>query len=44
MMSPDDLDLHKPDSFKGNTVGDNTNKHLARHPRNLDDEKPLYPL
>ena len=22
----------KPDSFKGYTVGDNTNKHLSKHP------------
>jgi predicted TIM-barrel fold metal-dependent hydrolase len=34
----------KPDSFKGYTVGDNTNKHLARHPWRLDDEKLLYPF
>ena len=34
----------KPDSFKGYTVGDNTNKDLARHPWRLDDEKLLYPF
>ena len=34
----------KPDSFKGYTVGDNTNKHLSRHPWRLDDEKLLYPF
>ena len=34
----------KPDSFKGYTVGDNTNKQLARHPWRLDDEKLLYPF
>jgi predicted TIM-barrel fold metal-dependent hydrolase len=34
----------KPDSFKGYTVGDNTNKQLARHPWHLDDEKLLYPF
>jgi len=34
----------KPDSFKGYTVGDNTNKHLARHPWRMDDEKLLYPF
>jgi uncharacterized protein len=34
----------KPDSFKGYTVGDNTNKHLANHPWRLDDEKLLYPF
>ena len=39
-----DLELLKPDSFKGYTVGDNTNKHLARHPWHLDDEKLMYPF
>ena len=39
-----DLETLKPDSFKGYTVGDNTNKHLARHPWRLDDEKLLYPF
>lgn len=39
-----DLELLQPDSFKGYTVGDNTNKHLARHPWHLDDEKLLYPF
>jgi predicted TIM-barrel fold metal-dependent hydrolase len=34
----------RPDSFKGYTVGDNTNKHLARHPWRMDDEKLLYPF
>jgi hypothetical protein len=34
----------KPDSFKGYTVGDNTNKDLARHPWRIDDEKLLYPF
>jgi len=33
----------KPDSWKGYTVGDNTNKHLSRHPYRLDDEKLMYP-
>ena len=33
----------KPDSWKGYTVGDNTNKHLAKHPFRLDDEKLVYP-
>jgi predicted TIM-barrel fold metal-dependent hydrolase len=32
------------DSFKGYTVGDNTNKHLAQHPWRMDDEKLLYPF
>ena len=39
-----DYETLKPDSFKGYTVGDNTNKHLARHPWHLDDEKLLYPF
>ncbi len=39
-----DLEVLKPDSFKGYTVGDNTNKNLARHPWKLDDEKLLYPF
>ena len=34
----------KPDSFKGYTVGDNTNKHLSKHPWRMDDEKLLYPF
>jgi hypothetical protein len=34
----------KPDSLKGYTVGDNTNKHLSKHPWRLDDEKLLYPM
>ncbi len=34
----------KPDSFKGYTVGDNTNKKLSRHPWRMDDEKLLYPF
>ncbi len=33
----------RPDSWKGYTVGDNTNKQLARHPFRLDDEKLMYP-
>lgn len=39
-----DLETLRPDSFKGYTVGDNTNKHLAKHPWHLDDEKLLYPF
>ena len=38
------IDQLKPDSFKGYTVGDNTNKDLARHPWRMDDEKLLYPF
>ena len=34
----------KPDSFKGYTIGDNTNKHMAQWPWRLDDEKLLYPF
>jgi len=34
----------KPDSFKGYTIGDNTNKNLSKHPWRLDDEKLLYPF
>ncbi len=40
----EDIEKLQPDSFKGYTVGDNTNKHLARHPWHLDDEKLLYPF
>src|SRR5215470_8659388 len=29
----------KPDSMKGYTIGDNTNKNLSKHPWHLDDEK-----
>ena len=39
-----DYETLKPDSFKGYTVGDNTNKHLSKHPWHLDDEKLLYPF
>ena len=39
-----DLEVLQPDSFKGYTVGDNTNKQLARHPWRIDDEKLLYPF
>ncbi|HYB70262.1 MAG TPA: amidohydrolase family protein [Candidatus Bathyarchaeia archaeon] len=34
----------KPDSFKGYTIGDNTNKQLSKHPWRMDDEKLLYPF
>jgi predicted TIM-barrel fold metal-dependent hydrolase len=37
-------DKLKPDSWKGYTIGDNTNKHLAKHPFRLDDEKIMYPF
>jgi predicted TIM-barrel fold metal-dependent hydrolase len=32
----------KPESIKGYTVGDNTNKDHARHPWRMDDEKITY--
>lgn len=38
-----DIEVHKPDSMKGYTIGDNTNKKLSRHPWHLDDEKLAYP-
>jgi len=34
----------RPDAWKGYTIGDNTNKHLSKHPWRLDDEKILYPF
>jgi predicted TIM-barrel fold metal-dependent hydrolase len=33
----------KPDSIKGYTIGDNTNKPMARWPWRMDDEKITYP-
>jgi predicted TIM-barrel fold metal-dependent hydrolase len=33
----------KPDSMKGYTIGDNTNKDLSKHPWRLDDETLVYP-
>lgn len=41
----DDLDAalsHKPDSMKGYTVGDNTNKDTSHYPWRMDDEKLTY--
>ena len=32
----------KPDSFKGYTIGDNTNKHLSKYPWRMDDETVAY--
>ena len=32
----------KPDSFKGYTVGDNTNKAVGKYPWRMDDEKVTY--
>ncbi len=37
------VELYKPDSWKGYTIGDNTHKDMARHPWKLDDEKLAYP-
>jgi uncharacterized protein len=42
--SQSDFEKLRPDSFKGYTVGDNTNKHLAKYPYRLDDEKVMYPF
>ena len=33
----------KPDSMKGYTIGDNTNKDMSKHPWRMDDEKLVYP-
>src|SRR5438552_12232346 len=38
------IEVYKPDSWKGYTVGDNTNKDHANHPYHLDDEKLMYPF
>ncbi len=38
-----DIATLRPDSMKGYTVGDNTNKDLSKHPWLLDDEKLVYP-
>ncbi len=37
------IEVGKPDSWKGYTVGDNTHKELSNHPYRLDDEKLMYP-
>jgi uncharacterized protein len=34
----------KPDSFKGYTIGDNTNKNLSKHPWRMDDDTLVYPF
>jgi predicted TIM-barrel fold metal-dependent hydrolase len=34
----------KPDSWKGYTVGDNTNKNVGKYPWRMDDEKVTYPF
>jgi predicted TIM-barrel fold metal-dependent hydrolase len=38
------IEVHKPDSWKGYTIGDNTHKELAHYPYRLDDEKLMYPF
>ena len=38
-----DIEVHKPDSMKGYTIGDNSHKDLSKHPWHLDDEKLVYP-
>jgi predicted TIM-barrel fold metal-dependent hydrolase len=38
-----DAETLRPDAWKGYTVGDNTNKQLARHPWRMDDERITYP-
>jgi predicted TIM-barrel fold metal-dependent hydrolase len=37
------IEVYKPDSWKGYTIGDNTHKALSRHPWRMDDEKLVYP-
>lgn len=37
------VEVYKPDSWKGYTVGDNTHKDTSRYPWRLDDEKLVYP-
>jgi uncharacterized protein len=39
-----ELEQLKPDSWKGYTVGDNTNKASSRYPWRMDDEKVTYPF
>ena len=40
----EEMEKLKPDSWKGYTIGDNTNKNLSKHPYRLDDEKIMYPF
>ncbi len=37
------IEVLKPDSFKGYTIGDNTHQNTSRYPWRLDDEKLVYP-
>lgn len=39
-----ELEQLKPDSWKGYTIGDNTNKALSKYPWRMDDEKEAYKL
>lgn len=34
----------RPDSWKGYTIGDNTNKQMSRYPWRMDDEQVVYPF
>ena len=38
------IEVYKPDSWKGYTVGDNTHKESSHWPYRLDDEKLMYPF
>jgi uncharacterized protein len=38
------IEVYRPDSWKGYTVGDNTHKELAHWPWHADDEKLMYPF
>jgi hypothetical protein len=40
----EEMEKLRPDSWKGYTIGDNTNKHLSKFPFRLDDEKLMYPF
>jgi len=37
------IEVFKPDSWKGYTVGDNTHKESSHYPWRLDDERLMYP-
>jgi len=39
-----DIEVNKPDSWKGYTIGDNTHKDTSQYPWRLDDEKLVYPF
>lgn len=39
-----EIEQLKPDSWKGYTVGDNTNKSVGKYPWRMDDEKVTYPF